>query len=169
MKKWIGLVLFVLTFATSSFASSNRTDHRFGIHVGLIGDPFPTLIGANLNYNILDWFRVTAGYGTITATRGSSTLSATTIGFGGRFFIPGWSFSPVAGFSWANVSMTLTGPQVAGLDVGGFTVGTASSHTYISMGIDWQTGLGLNLGAGYNLSMLDGVGGLPYVNIGWYF
>lgn len=169
MKK-LGLVsVFILLFcAQSSFAFSERMDKKFGFHVGVIGEPFPSIIGVNLNYNIFDFLRVSAGYGSISTTQSGAELSATTIGAGLKTFIPGWSFSPMVGLSWANVSMTVTG-NASGLDVGGFTAGRDGSHIYATFGIDWQTGLGLNLGAGYAYSFLDGVGGLPFVYIGWYF
>jgi len=147
-------------------AQSNRMQKRIGVHLGLLGDPFPTLLGFNANYNVMDWVRVTAGYGSITATVTGGELSATTFGFGGRFFVPDWNFSPVAGISWATVSVTVTGTSVLG-DVGGFS--GSGSHLYATFGFDWQTGMGFSLGAGYNLSLKSGVGGLPYVNLGWYF
>lgn len=80
--------------------------------------------------------------------------------------VPDWNFSPVVGLSWATVSVTFSG-SVTGGTVGGF--GASGSHLYATFGVDWQTGSGFNLGAGYNLSLASGVGGLPYINLGWYF
>jgi len=151
--------------AQDAFAQSNRMKNRIGIHIGLLGDPFPTLIGFNANYNVMDWARVTAGYGSLTVTGTGGDLTASTFGFGGRFFVPDWNFSPVVGISWATVSVTITGGAIG--DVGGFT--GSGSHLYATFGFDWQTGMGFSLGAGYNLSLKSGVGGLPYVNLGWYF
>src|SRR5512139_3045965 len=118
------LAVAVLIFAgglltQDALAQSNRMKNRIGIHIGLIGDPFPTLIGFNANYNVVDWARVTAGYGSLTATAVGGELKATTLGFGARFFVPDWNFTPVVGLSWATVSVTITGIGVTG-DVGGF-------------------------------------------------
>lgn len=147
-------------------AQSNRSQKKLGLHIGLLGDPFPTLIGGNVNYNVMDWVRATVGYGSVTATVGSGELTASTFGAGARFMVPDWNFSPVVGISWATVSVTASDPTLVG-DVGGFSA--SASHMYATFGIDWQTGGGFNLGAGYNLSLKSGVGGLPYVNLGWYF
>jgi len=152
--------------AQNASAQSNRMTHQIGVHLGLLGDPFPTLLGFNANYNITDWVRATAGYGSITASVTGGELKATTFGAGARFFVPDWSFSPVAGISWATVSVTVSGTGVIG-DVGGFS--GSGSHMYATFGFDWQTGMGFSLGAGYNLSLKSGVGGLPYINLGWYF
>ena len=79
---------------------------------------------------------------------------------------PGALMAPVVGLSWATVSVTAEGTGVIG-DVGGFS--GSASHMYMTFGFDWQTGSGFNLGAGYNYSLKSGVGGLPYINLGWYF
>ena len=146
-------------------AQSNRMKHKLGVHLGLIGDPFPTLIGFNVNYNVLDFLRATAGYGSISVTSGGGELTATTIGLGVRGMVPDWNFTPVVGLSWATVSVSVTGGATG--DVGGFS--GSGSHLYATFGVDWQTGAGFNVGAGYNLSLASGVGGLPYLNLGWYF
>ncbi|MEK6705184.1 MAG: hypothetical protein AABZ06_05300 [Bdellovibrionota bacterium] len=172
-KIFICLIIFQ-AFSLAANADSNRMKNKIGAHIGLLGDPFPTLVGFNLNYNVLDFLRATAGYGSISAstsatvgsTTTSSTLTATTIGVGARAFVPGWNFSPVLGLSWANVSISATG-TVSTTTVGGF--GVSASHLYASIGFDWQTDGGFNLGGGYNLSLKSGVGGLPYINLGWYF
>jgi hypothetical protein len=163
----IATVLIVASgmLAQDAVAQSNRMQKRIGLHIGLVGDPFPTLIGFNANYNVTDFARVTAGYGSLTVTSGGGELTASTFGVGGRFLVPDWNFSPVVGISWATVSVTISGGAIG--DVGGFT--GSGSHLYATFGFDWQTGMGFNLGAGYNLSLKSGVGGLPYVNLGWYF
>jgi len=162
------VVLFLLTGLVTRDVQgqSSRSEKKIGLHLGLLGDPFPTLIGFNANYNVIDWVRVTAGYGSVTASVTGGELKATTFGAGVRVFVPDWNFSPVGGISWATVSVTATGTGVIG-DVGGFS--GSASHMYATIGFDWQTGMGFNLGAGYNLSLKSGVGGLPYVNLGWYF
>jgi len=165
------LVVAVLILASGilvqdALSQSNRMKNQIGFHIGLLGDPFPTLVGFNANYNAMDWVRVTAGYGSISADVTGGTLKATTFGFGARFFVPDWNFTPVGGISWATVSVTVSGTGVIG-DVGGFS--GSGSHLYATIGFDWQTGMGFSFGGGYNVSLKSDVGGLPYINLGWYF
>ncbi len=159
-------ILIIGIVGETAEAQSNRSKKKLGVHIGLLGDPFPTLIGGNVNYNVTDWARATVGYGSVTATVGTGELTASTFGFGGRFMVPDWNLTPVVGISWATVSVTASAPGLVG-DVGGFS--GSGSHLYATFGFDWQTGAGFNVGAGYNLSLQSGVGGLPYVNLGWYF
>jgi len=156
---------------TSSFSSSettvdsNRMLRKAGVYLGLIGDPFPTLVGVNLAYNLTDFMRASAGLGRVSATLGTAEASATTVGASAKFFMPGWNLSPVAGLGFAYVSVSQTG--AAAVSVSNF--GSSAAHVYASLGVDWQAASGFNVGAGYNLSFKSGVGGLPYVNLGWYF
>ncbi len=159
------VAVIVLGLVQEANAQSNRMTDRLGFHVGLVGDPFPTLVGFNVNYNIADFLRASAGYGSLTVTAGTGELTASTFGFGVRGMVPDWNLTPVVGLSWATVSVTVSGGAIG--DVGGFT--GSGSHLYATFGFDWQTGAGFNLGAGYNLSLKSGVGGLPYVNLGYYF
>lgn len=147
-------------------AQSNRSEKKLGVHVGLIGDPFPTLIGGNVNYNVMDWARASVGYGSFSVSATGGDLTASTFGLGARFMVPDWNLTPVVGISWATVSVSASVAGVSG-DIGGFS--GSASHMYATFGFDWQTGGGFNVGAGYNLSLKSGVGGLPYVNLGWYF
>lgn len=159
-------VLAFLMIVPVANAQSNRSKQKLGLNLGLLGDPFPTLVGFNVNYNVTDFVRATAGYGSVSATVTGGKLTASTFGAGARFMMPDWNLTPVVGISWATVSVTAEGTGVIG-DVGGFS--GSASHMYMTFGFDWQTGSGFNLGAGYNYSLKSGVGGLPYVNLGWYF
>lgn len=147
-------------------AQSNRMTNKLGIHVGLLGDPYPTLVGFNANYNVMDFLRASAGYGSVSADVSGGKLTATTIGFGVRGMVPDWNFTPVVGVSWATISVSASASGISG-DVAGFS--GSASHLYATFGIDWQTGMGFNLGAGYNMSFKSGVPGVPYLNLGWYF
>jgi hypothetical protein len=144
---------------------SNRMKNRAGGYVGILGDPFPTIIGLNVAYNVFDFMRATAGLGQISASIGTAEATATTIGMGARFFVPKWSFSPVAGLSMAYVSVS----QTDGLSISVKNFDQSGAHLYANLGIDWQAATGFNVGAGYNLSFKSGIGGLPYLNLGWYF
>ena len=144
---------------------SNRMKNRAGGYVGLLGDPFPTIIGLNIAYNVLDFMRATAGLGQVSAQFGTAEATATTIGAGARFFVPGWDFSPTAGLSFAYVSVSQTG----GMSVSVKNFDESGAHLYGTIGVDWQAATGFNVGAGYNLSFKSGIGGLPSLNLGWYF
>lgn len=151
--------------SSETTVGSNRMLRKAGVYLGVLGDPFPTIVGVNLGYNAFDFARFTVGLGQVSASIGSAEASATTIGAGTRFFVPGWSLSPVAGLSFAYVAVSQKGG--ATLTVQNFTQSMA--HIYANIGVDWQAASGFNIGAGYNLSFASGVGGLPYLNLGWYF
>src|SRR5436305_524646 len=80
-----------------------REQHKLGVSVGLIDQPFPSIWGANLNFNALSFARLTGGVGFINAT-GVSTgspgttvnTSLTTIAGEAKLMVPEWSFSPSA-------------------------------------------------------------------------
>ena len=173
MKRGIRIVVLLVsaTFLVSSLsqemcAQSARTEHKFGLHLGLLGDPFPTLLGINGDYNITDWGRLTAGYGSVSVDVAGGTISATTFGGGIRAMVPNWNITPVLGLSVASVSVSYSSPLITG-DVKGFAAST--THLYVTFGLDYQAGIGFNVGLGFNYSLKSGVGGLPYVNLGWYF
>jgi opacity protein-like surface antigen len=162
MKKLLCVLsLAVALMSSASAHAGNRTGHRFGLTLGLLGDPFPTAIGYNANFNLADLMRVVAGYGSISGTASNGTTAKlTTMGGGVRFFVPSWNFSPVVGVSWAKVSLT-------GTSLSGFASNT--SHIYGTAGFDWQAANGFNLGFGANFSAKAGVGAVPYMNFGWFF
>lgn len=148
-------------------AQSNRAEKKVGLSVSYFGDPFPSKFGGNLAYNVTDFVRITGGYGQgMAATSGTSKLEAKTYGFVARFFLPNRSITPVVGLGWAHVNLTLTGMpgkmKVAGLTATG-------NHLYVTFGLDWQAGNGLNLRLGYSYSLRTGVGKSPCINIGWFF
>ncbi len=174
----VGLILTHSISESSAFAvkvdssnsseitvASNRMRRKAGVYLGVLGDPFPTLIGVNLAYNAFDFARFTAGLGQISASLGNASASATTLGGGARFFVPGWSLSPVAGLSFAYVAVSQSGGTA--ITVANFT--TSQALIYGNIGVDWQAASGFNVGLGYNLSFMSGLGGLPYINLGWYF
>lgn len=162
----VAAVFTILVLSPTAYGQSNRMQHKFGIHLGLLGDPFPTLLGINADYNLTDWSRVTAGYGSVSADVTGGKLTATTFGAGVRAMVPNWNVTPVVGLSFASVSVSATGTTVTG-DVGGFSA--SASHLYATFGLDYQAGIGFNVGLGYNVSLKSGVGGLPYINLGWFF
>jgi hypothetical protein len=153
----------VETVSSAKLEPSHRMQKRAGAYLGILGDPFPTLIGVNLGYNVFDFLRATAGIGQVSASTGASTASATTLGAGARFLVPGWSLSPSAGLSVAYLAYASDG---LGISLGNY--GAGGLHAYASFGVDWQTEGGFNLGLGYNVSFRSGFGGMPYINLGWF-
>lgn len=166
-KSLLALALILTTTFTNAYAGSSdasRSKHRLGFYLGII-DPFPSLLAVNLGYNVSSYLRLHGGYGNITATSAGGSLSISTIGLGANVFVTSWAFSPTIGFSWAKVSVT--GSATAGTNSYGFSA--SGSHMYVGGGFDWQAGIGFNFGLGYNFSLQSGVGGAPYLNLGWYF
>ncbi len=158
-------------FPQDAEADNDRTKHKFGLYGGILGDPFPTALGGNVAYNVTDFTRVTAGYGSFSVTSVSDKLTVTTIGIGAKFFLSERNLTPVVGLNYSNVTFKLTG-TLGTLEVAGLSASTGVM--YVNFGVDWQAGSGFNLGAGYNLSPRWSaqygwrVIGLPYLNFGWF-
>lgn len=153
------------TNAEIDTSASARMKNRAGGYVGILGDPFPTIIGLNVGYNVFDFMRATAGLGQVSASVGTAEATATTVGAGARFFVPGWNLTPTAGLSMAYVMVSKEG----GMSVSVKNFDESGAHIYATLGIDYQASSGFNIGAGYNLSFKSGIGGLPYLNLGWFF
>jgi hypothetical protein len=149
---------------------ASRTKHRLGLYTALLGDPFPSLFTLNLAYNLFSFLRVNAGYGSASVTFptvvSAPSISMTTLGGGVKLFVPNWGFSPVVGLNYSKVTVSVTG-TLSGQSLYGISGDT--NFLYTTLGFDWQTGYGLNFGFGYNLAMKAGIGGLPFVQLGWFF
>lgn len=100
MKK-AGSILGILAFLGAPAAlaeerpESSRMAKRYGLYLGLIGDPFLTIFGLNLAAHAADFLRVTAGWGRITADSHDvdtgeklQDLTADTVGVGVKFLAP---------------------------------------------------------------------------------
>ncbi len=149
-----------------AFDDGSRSMHRFGVYVSVLGDPFPSLWGINVGYNLESWMRLHAGYGSTSVGSGTSTLTVSSLGGGVHFFVPGWSLSPVVGVSITNLTASVSG-SVSGLSVNG--ISSSGLFTYGSAGLEWQTYSGLTIGVGYNFGLSGGLGGAPSASFGWYF
>lgn len=178
MRRLLALVAFSLCLSSHVLAKDggSRTEHRVGFTVGLFSDPFPNLVGAALRINVTDFFQLHVGYGNLSYTTTSgpgatTSLTSTALGAGGRFFIPGWSFSPFLGFNYSHWSAT-----------GNVTLGTQTINAgsglpgvmYLTFGLDWQTHAGFNVGGGahYILAptqLSTAISVTPNIYIGWYF
>lgn len=156
--------------ATAADDADARSAHKFGFYFSLLGDPFPNLWGINLAYDLTNFMRINAGYGSTSAsvTSGLSTATITlmTLGGGVKFFVPHWNFSPVVGMNYTNATVSVTGNAGTNNLYG---LSANASVVYANVGIDWQTHYGLDFGVGYDISFLAGVGGAPYFTLGWFF
>ncbi len=145
----------------------SREEHPFGVELALLTEPFPSLWGINLSYNIIQWVRVTVGYGSFSATDALSNYKATftTIDANVKGFLAPWTFAPFLSLGYTHVSATITG---VGTGVGGLT--GAGSSPFYGFGFDWQTHGGFNLGFEYQLTSIDHTAiGLPGFYLGWFF
>lgn len=167
-------VIFVLLLASiakaettqslSTSMDSNRAGKKIGITTGF-GNPFPSILGMNVNYNVTDWARATAGYGEISVSSGDSKASVTTLGAGADAFVPGWSLSPTAGLRISKVDVSNSGG--AELEVQG--VEKSTTLLYAQAGLDWQSQGGFNIGLGQVVGISGGKAAGSYLNLGWYF
>lgn len=147
--------------------SSARLNHRFGFYSSLLGDPFPSLWGVNIGFNLFRFLRLTGGYGSVSATFASGgTLSVTSIGGGAKLFMPSWNFSPVAGINYTNITVSASG-LAQGDAVNG--ISASGSAVYTNLGLSFQAGSGLMIEAGANVGLSGGVTTTPYAALGWFF
>lgn len=173
-------VFAVLTYCSVALAStepatsyadaeklSHRSEKKLGGYLGLLGDPAPTLVGLNVAYNLTDYMRASVGFGRVSTgatiqMQGSEIQteesSMTTIGLGTKFMMPGWSLTPVLGLGYSHVFMS-------GMESSDFK----ANNLYMTVGADWQTKGGFNLGLGLNKGLTSGAPTAPYVNLGWFF
>ncbi len=153
------LFLCVNVFGEAEIGASRslRVKKRAGVMLGL-NDPVPAVLGLSVGYNVLDFFRLTAGVGRFNSDYNYNgyvlKTKSITYGAGGRFLIPGINLSPILGASWATIATE------------GFP--NDDHHVYLVAGIEWQLEFGLNLGAGYEQSFDSKIGGLPYLTAGWF-
>ncbi len=136
---------------------SARMSRRLGFGVG-VADPYPGILGLNAAFNVIDMVRVDVGYAEVSVLG----ASATTLGIGGKAFVPGWNLSPIAGLHFAHVSYSGDGLTVNGFNESG-------GHVYGSIGIDYQSSIGFNGGIGYHFSFRSEIPASAYVQLGWFF
>jgi len=166
------ILFFTVLFSSTTLqaAESNRTQNDLGFYVGLLGDPFPSLMGINLGYHPTEFLRLTAGYGRSDFLFVLGDADLQSYGAGVKFMLPKWNFSPVVALNYTYFKIDLD--SFLGIDL---TTSASAGVSVVSAGIgfDWVTGSGFNLGFGVNI----GVSGIeststpiiPYLNIGWFF
>jgi hypothetical protein len=167
----LAIVLSFITLSTISQARAAseatsqeaiRDNKRIGFYLSGLGDPFPSIVGINVAYNVLDELRLSAGLG--------EAIFGESVGFGVKYIIlPERPVSPVMGLG-------ITRTRI--VDVfGGIFGGTPGPDDILvsgnfSAGADWQTDFGFNLGLGASWIFATeeiGIRVLPYINIGWFF
>lgn len=161
-------VLYLTTgiLSAEERAPSSRMNKRYGLYLGLLGDPFPTLLGLNAAVNATDFLRATAGWGRITGGSENDRVTIDTIGFGVKLLVPGNNLSPVVGLNWAKVSFE-GDLDPSDEDVQGFRA--SDDHFYVNAGLDWTARGGFYLAGGLNISLRGGVPLIPYLNLGAFF
>lgn len=199
MRRTLLLLIAAICLLAGEPAAAKRRYPR-GNRVGLFlahNTPAPATLGANVGIHLFDFVRLEGGFGMggDAVGSGASTLAAsmitsvgylltgglvkwediyrfvsggpppgnyvTTWGGGARFFLPQAPLVPSIGIHYA------AGTAVG--SVGG--VSGSFGHVYYTLGIDWQSRVGLNLGAGLNLclSLPEPSRYLLYVHVGWFF
>jgi hypothetical protein len=165
----IGLFLLTLTCLTPlpDASAGPRAAKKLGIGIGLITEPFPSLLGYTLAYNLGDHFRLTGGYGSVSASGTNFSVDVKTYGLNLKYFPLSWSFAPFLEAGASSISGTVTGSgTVSGLSL-------ASTGLFYSAGggLDWQTGIGFNLGLSYKVLFGKNASSVaaPGFHLGWYF
>jgi hypothetical protein len=143
---------------------SNRLANKTGITTG-IGNPFPSIFGVNVSYNVLDYLRASIGFGEISVSGIDSSASVKTTGIGADVMVPGWNLSPTAGLHISKVDVSASGG--GSLSIQGIEEST--TLVYAQGGLDWQAQGGFNLGLGQTVGLSGGDASGSYFNIGWFF
>lgn len=170
MKKtyWVAGLLLALQIliGTPEASASSRATKKIGLSVGILTEPFPSVIGYNLSYNLAKFLRLGVGYGNISLTSTAYTVDVTTIAFDVKGFLLDWNFAPFLNLGYTNVSGTISGTGSAS----GLSVTSTGGALYYGAGIDWQTYLGFNLGFEYKMFTKNSqTVGAPGLYLGWYF
>jgi len=171
----IFVVIFITIISVSSFAQG-RSKNKLGVAINFVGDPFPSLVSYQLSYNLMHWLRAGVSYGKFNfastdAGPDSASGSITSVGVSAKVFVlPSWNLSPFvgAGYSYGKGTGTFT--------IGGESLNSAENLTTIvgSVGIDHQSNIGFNIGAGINYFIsptlvTDALTYLPHFYVAWFF
>ena len=148
----IGLFLITLLSCLSPSAEASlRDSNRIGVGFGLITEPFPSVLGYTLDYNLNERFRLTVGYGTISVIGTDAVLDVTTYGLDAKYFLLPWTFTPFLSGGVSAVTGTVSGVGTTS----GFSLSSTGSSFSAGVGIDWQMDWGLTLGFEYKTLFLS--------------
>lgn len=168
--KFVAITTLSLGLAALSQTAQagSRAKKKFGVSFGILSEPVPTLTSYQVKYNVTDWLQFGGSYGAMKS--GGNGLSA--YGVNAKLFlIRSWNLSPYVGggFSFLKTDGDI---EFSGQTIDGSQ--TSRKVIYASAGIDHQSNMGFNLGAGINylISPSDIKELLPIVPgayFGWVF
>lgn len=176
----VGFIVLVGIGASNAAADDHRMEKQFGLTLGLISDPFVSLVSINANYNLTDYLRLTGGVGYLygesyTSTSATRFDSGASFGFGMKALVPHWEFSPVLGLNVSDGFLDL-GPNGSFFSVSN-PDGNGVFNLFIiygNFGFDYQAKDGFDLGFGFNVPIVSApsfstVLIIPGLNIGKFF
>ncbi|MBS1958221.1 MAG: hypothetical protein JST80_01990 [Bdellovibrionales bacterium] len=131
----------------------------------LFTEPFPSFLGLNLNYNLIDFMRLSVGFGNISYSDTTLNISATTVGGDVKLFIPRTSISPFGSIGYTLISGTRTGTGKIST-LGNVTPG--QSVVTFGAGLDYQSRSGFNIGIEFKANSGDS-SFIPGGYIGYFF
>jgi hypothetical protein len=162
----LALVLIQSAIRLPEASASSRSVKKFGVGVGLITEPFPSVIGYNVSYNLAQFLRLGVGYGSISASGAGYSFDVKTIAVDAKAFLLDWNLSPFVNLGFTNVSGTISGTGSAS----GLSLTSTGSSIYYGGGLDWQTNFGFNIGFDFKVMSIGGQSlSAPGAYFGWYF
>lgn len=149
----------------SEVSAGTRESKKIGLYLGVVSEPYPSILSLNIAYNLLDHLRLNAGAGTL--------IFGSSYGIGAKYlFSPASSFSPILGLS---ASRTRLIDFISGAFGGRPSPDDIVWSSTLTGGVDWQAQNGFYLEAGLNWmwfaspSDIIGTRVLPYLNVGLFF
>lgn len=118
-----------------------------------INKPAPMTFGLNYAYTFSPLMKAELGSG--------STLGASAMGAGATLMYPEWNFTPTLGVHLSYIQL-----ETSILSVNGVT--KSGALVYASLGFEYQSEGGFNVGAGMNIPT-GGMDSTSYVSLGWAF
>ena len=191
------MISLVYFSTSSSFAESLRTEDNFGA-MFTVNDPIPGKYGLKLGFNAWDFVRFETGGGIesnagdgIASEIGTNMTTAMfwimTLGLidweeihdfvsdddqaviktvfswslGATFLVPEWSLSPAVGIHYGGFEATN----------GALDLPDSDNHVFYKIGVDWQSPIGFQIGAGWSIApeLPQALKNKAYINFGYFF
>lgn len=122
-----------------------------------INRPAPATLGLNYSYTVSPLLKATMGYGDIVTLGGK----ASALGAGVELMYPEWNFTPAVGLHVSQVELSGGLTSINGVTKSG-------AHLYSSLGMEFQSKGGFNIGFGTNIPFGD-MDSTIYISAGWGF